>query len=97
MRTVLFTMLVFCTTAIDAAETAGVKGNNTQVVIVNGSVTNQATSGATARVNVGSVASSQVKGTNRQTVIVSGSIVNSAQGPGSKSEVNIGSVSTSGN
>jgi len=97
MRTVLFTIMVFCSAPTLAAETAGVKGNNSQVVIVKGSVVNQATSGATARVNVGSVASSQVKGANQQTVVVSGSIVNSAKGPGSKSEVNIGSVSTSGN
>ena len=53
---------------------------------------NQATSGAAARINVGSVAASHIGGTNQQTVVVSGSIINSSSGNGSKSEINIGSV-----
>lgn len=76
-----------------AADSAGVGGKNNQVVVVKGSVVNKASQGATSRVNVGSVSKARVGGNNNQVVVVSGSIVNQASGNGSKSEVNIGSVS----
>lgn len=66
-------------------------GKNSQTVVVNGSVLNSASGGATARINIGSVVGTSV-GSNSQTVVVNGSVVNSASGRGSKSEINIGSV-----
>lgn len=69
----------------------GVSGKNNQTVIVNGSVLNNASNGATAKVNIGSVVGTSV-GSNNQTVVVNGSVVNSASGRGTTSEINIGSV-----
>lgn len=86
-------LLALATASACAADAAGVGGKNNQVVVVKGSVVNKSTQGATARVNVGSVSKARVGGSNNQVVVVSGSIVNQASGNGSKSEVNIGSVS----
>lgn len=89
---VVFAAAFFCIDLADAAERAGVQGKNAQIVIVKGDVVNQATGGATARINLGSVVASRVKGNNHQVVAISGSIVNSSSGMKSKSEINIGSV-----
>jgi hypothetical protein len=86
-------MLLACAATANAADGAGVGGKNNQIVVVKGSVVNKAAQGAAARVNVGSVSKARVGGTNNQVVVVGGSIVNQASGNGSKSEVNIGSVS----
>ncbi|WP_133480123.1 hypothetical protein [Cognatilysobacter segetis] len=69
-----------------------VSGSNDQSVTVNGSINNRAESGATAKVNIGSVSNASV-GSNRQSVQVKGSIQNQASGSGSKAVVNIGSIS----
>lgn len=69
-----------------------ISGSNDQTVTVNGSINNQAQSGATAKVNIGAVSNASV-GSNRQSVNVSGSVQNQASGSGSKAIVNIGSVS----
>lgn len=87
-------MTLLCTGSAYAqsrAATQGVSGKNNQTVIVNGSVLNNASNGATAKVNIGSVVGTGV-GSNNQTVVVNGSVVNSASGRGTKSEINIGSV-----
>lgn len=71
-----------------------ISGSNSQTVNVSGSITNEARSGGTAKVNIGSISGSKAKvGSNRQTVSVNGSIHNQASGSGSKAIVNIGSVS----
>lgn len=69
-----------------------ISGSNKQTVTVSGSIVNKAQSGATAKVNIGSVSGASV-GSNNQTVSVNGSIQNEASGKGSKAVVNIGSVS----
>lgn len=71
-----------------------ISGSNSQTVTVSGSITNQASSGATAKVNIGSISGSKANvGSNSQTVSVDGSIHNEASGSGSKAVINIGSVS----
>jgi hypothetical protein len=62
-------------------------GNNTQSVVVNGSLVNKASGSGKASINIGS--SVNDGGSHNQSVSV-GSIVNSSSG--GKSEVNIGSV-----
>lgn len=69
-----------------------ITGSNKQSVTVNGSINNKAESGATAKVNIGSVSGASIGG-NDQSVSVSGSVQNEASGSGSKAVVNIGSVS----
>lgn len=69
-----------------------ISGSNKQSVTVSGSINNKAESGATAKVNIGSVSGASV-GSNNQSVSVNGSIENHASGSGSKAVVNIGSVS----
>jgi microcystin degradation protein MlrC len=81
----------FCSITF-AADKAGVGGANDQTVVVKGAVTNSATAGATARINIGAVNDAKVAGSNRQKVMVGGSVTNSASGHGSKSEINIGAV-----
>lgn len=88
---VLIFPFLYSSTAL-AVDKAGVGGANDQAVIVKGAVTNNATAGATARINIGSVNNAKVAGSNRQKVMVGGSVTNSASGPGAKSEINIGSV-----
>ena len=71
-----------------------ISGSNSQTVDVSGSITNEARSGATAQVNIGSISGSKAKvGSNSQTVSVNGSIHNQASGSGSRAIINIGSVS----
>ncbi|GAA0724802.1 hypothetical protein [Dokdonella soli] len=91
---VLFLLATCAANAASVGQATSVGGNNEQVVVVKGAVINTATTGGTARINVGSVVNSRVGGSNKQHVVVGGAIVNSASGPGSKSEINIGSVST---
>lgn len=69
-----------------------ISGSNKQSVTVSGSINNKAESGATAKVNIGSVSGASV-GSNNQSVSVNGSVENHASGSGSKAVVNIGSVS----
>lgn len=69
-----------------------ISGSNKQSVTVSGSINNKAESGATAKVNIGSVSGASV-GSNDQSVSVKGSIQNQASGSGSKAVINIGSVS----
>jgi len=69
-----------------------ISGSNKQTVTVSGSIVNKADSGATAKVNIGSVSGANV-GSNSQTVSVNGSIQNQASGNGAKAVVNVGSVS----
>lgn len=82
--------------AASAQQTRGsrvvISGSNKQSVTVTGSINNKAESGATAKVNIGSVSGANV-GSNNQSVSVSGSVQNQAAGSGSKAVVNIGSVS----
>jgi len=75
-----------------AQERVVISGGNSQTVHVSGSITNEANSGATAKVNIGSVSGASV-GSNSQSVSVDGSIHNQASGSGSKAIINIGSVS----
>lgn len=71
-----------------------ISGGNSQTVTVSGSITNEANSGATAQVNIGSISGSKARvGSNSQTVSVDGSIHNEASGSGSRAVINIGSVS----
>lgn len=92
MRRLIASTLLCWSASSLGADAVGVLGNNTQIVVVKGAVTNEATSGATARINVGAVTSSRIAGNNKQTIVVSGSITNVSKGAGSKSEINIGSV-----
>jgi len=65
---------------------------SSQKVVVNGGIINSATSGGTARVNIGSTVGLGKVSSVSQSAAVSGVIVNTAAGKGSKSEVNIGSI-----
>lgn len=95
MTKILFAAVLASAFPVLAMAAGGsVGGKNDQIVVVKGSITNKADGGGIARVNLGSVVESKVGGGNSQNVVVSGSIVNVAGGRGSKSEVNIGSVTS---
>lgn len=86
--------LLLAAGAAHAQKQVVISGGNSQTVTVSGSITNEANSGATAQVNIGSISGSKARvGSNSQTVSVDGSIHNEASGSGSRAVINIGSVS----
>ena len=96
-RTLVPFALLALAPSLASAQSQGQKivisGSNQQTVTVSGNITNKATSGSTAKVNIGSVSGANV-GSNSQTVSVSGSVTNDSSGKGSKAVINIGSVSS---
>ncbi len=96
VRLLLVAVLTLVSTSVAAQSGSSsrvvISGSNDQTVSVSGSITNEAKSGGTAKVNIGSVSNARV-GSNRQSVQVNGSIQNQSSGSGSKAVINIGSVS----